>query len=117
MSQILRVKSVARKTLSPLRSYSTVKFPEAGFQPKQIQQKPQIRQFANPLLHAFLIASTTYIVLHSIWIRLEREEKEQVLTQRSKELEETIQTLLNQKKQELETSSDGRKWYKLWLWK
>ncbi|KAG2733512.1 hypothetical protein G9P44_003037 [Scheffersomyces stipitis] len=100
-----------------LRSYSTVKFPEAGFQPKAVQQpKPQIRQFAHPLFHTFLAASTTYIILQSIWIRLEREETELELTTRSKELESTIQNLLDNKKLELQADS-SRKWYKLWMWK
>ncbi|KAK6462662.1 hypothetical protein DFJ63DRAFT_169367 [Scheffersomyces coipomensis] len=103
------------KSILTKRSYSTVNFSHINEAPKA--PKPQIRQFSNPLLHTFLFASSTYILLNSIWLSLEHENKEKELLAKSKLLEDTIQELLDQKKVELEHSESSRKWYKLWLWK
>lgn len=89
------------------KQYSTVKFP----QPTQdLSTKPKLSQFKNPLFHTFLLASTTYIILHTIWLNLEFNEKKRTLEYQSKDLEEEIQNLVDDKKANIQ-NNNKRSWY------
>lgn len=68
--------------------------------------KPKISQFKTPLLHTFLIASTTYLLLNTIAMTLEYEEEKQKIETLEKSIESEIQTAIDNKKKQLES-----KWY------
>lgn len=95
------------------RKYSNVKFPQGNdIEPG----KPTIGQFKTPLFHCFLIASTTYITLQAVWISLTREEKEEEFISETKALEEKVQHLVEEKKNELDYKRN--KWYNIFkIWK
>lgn len=80
--------------------------------PHETVVKPQISQFKGPLLHTFLLASTTYIVLQTVWMNLEYSEKRAELEAESKSLEDKIQRLVDAKKHEFD--GRNRTW---WFWK
>ncbi|CUM62918.1 uncharacterized protein PRCAT00000478001 [Priceomyces carsonii] len=94
------------------RRLSEVKFPEEQVDPS----KPKIKEFKYPLFHTFLIASTTYVLLNSLYLKLEQEEKQNELLKRNEELENSIQILVNEKEQELRAKQ--KKWYSIFnLWR
>lgn len=72
--------------------------------PQPNTTKPSLGQFRAPLLHTFLVASTAYIGLHTVWAKLEYDERKRVLERESNELEGRILELVNGK----------RKWW--WFW-
>jgi hypothetical protein len=89
------------------RSYS-IRFPEhIG----EVATKPKISEFKTPLLNTFLIASSTCLVFHSLWLSLEYVEREKELSARAKVLENEIQSIVDVKKEGIVT----KKWY--WLWR
>ncbi|CAH2353818.1 hypothetical protein CLIB1423_12S03598 [[Candida] railenensis] len=97
----------------PVRKYSSVKFPEAAMKSSSdtpVAHKPSIRQFSSALYHFFLIASTTYIGLHTTWVLLEYTQKENELLQRTVDLENKIQELVDSKKAEI----PRRRWFQFW---
>ncbi|ODV78159.1 uncharacterized protein CANTADRAFT_7611 [Suhomyces tanzawaensis NRRL Y-17324] len=91
------------------RTLAKITFPEA-----QAQPKPKLSEFKNPLLHTFLVASSTCLVLHAVWLRLEYEVEEKKLAEKTKQLEDSIQDLLDEKRVEIERSN--KRWYH-YLWK
>ncbi|CAH6723093.1 hypothetical protein CLIB1444_13S00166 [[Candida] jaroonii] len=74
--------------------------------PTNINSKPNISQFKTPLLHTFLIASTTYLLLNTIAMTLEYEEEKQKIENLEKSIEFEIQTVIDNKKKQLES-----RWY------
>ncbi|CUM54124.1 uncharacterized protein AC631_04744 [Debaryomyces fabryi] len=106
-------RNIARRNIlyKILRGYSYVNFP-LGDSTEPL--KPTLSQFKNPLFHCFLIASTTYIVLHIVWINLSSSEKEAKFIEKTKVLEDRIQQLVDDRKNEYESK---RKWsnvFKFW---
>lgn len=107
MSMILQ--RASRALPRGYRHYS-VKFPQSV---EELQpQKPKVGQFKTPLFHTFLIASSTYMFLHMVGLALEHEEEQKLYIQAEKELETEIQTLVDQKKLQLQL----RRWYHF-FWK
>lgn len=95
-----------------LRDYSYVNFPLGN---SAEPPKPTLSQFKNPLFHCFLIASTTYIVLHTIWINLSSSEKEAKFIEKTGVLEDRIQQLVDDRKNAYESK---RTWYNVFkFWK
>ena len=94
-----------------LRSYSYVKFPQGD---SIESQKPTLSQFKNPLFHCFLIASTTYIVLHIVWTSLSSSEKEAKLIEKTRVLEDRIQELVDEKKDKFESTRRWSNMFKFW---
>lgn len=92
------------------RTLATVRFPEGAPAPP----KPLIGQFSGPLLHTFLIASTVYISLQSVWLALECGEKKEELLVRERVLEAEIQALVDEKRALLAPESW---WRGLRLWR
>lgn len=91
---------------STARRFYSVRFPEhVG----TISTKPKISEFKNPLLHTFLIASSTCLVLHSLWLSLEKVEREKELAGRAKEMEAEIQKIVDENKPKV-----AKKW---WMWR
>lgn len=94
-----------------LRSYSYVNFPQGNsIEPR----KPTLSQFKNPLFHCFLIASTTYIVLHIVWTSLSSSEKEAKFIEKTKVLEDRIQQLVDERKNEFESTRKWSNMFKFW---
>lgn len=94
-----------------LRSYSYVNFPQGD----SIESpKPTLSQFKNPLFHCFLIASTTYIVLHIVWTSLSSSEKEAKFIEKTKVLEDRIQQLVDERKNEFESTRKWSNMLKFW---
>ncbi|CAK7901229.1 hypothetical protein CAAN1_06S03070 [[Candida] anglica] len=87
----------------PRRHYS-VKFPQTS------APAPTVGQFRNPLLHCFLLASSTYIVLHTVWLSLEYEHREKELKKSTELLESRIQTYVDARS----TADKSKKWWKFW---
>lgn len=73
------------------RNYSKVQFPQESKEYVS-SDKPTLSQFKNPLLHFFLIASSTYIIMNGICITLENKEREKEIIKEQKSLESKIQT-------------------------
>ncbi|EGV65221.1 hypothetical protein CANTEDRAFT_102588 [Yamadazyma tenuis ATCC 10573] len=92
-----------------VRNYSSIKFPQAANE--IVHEKPNLSQFKNPLLHTFLIASSTYMVLHIIALIDQYDEEEKILSREEKVLEEKIQSIIDETKIRNEKS-----WYSF-LWK
>ena len=94
-----------------LRSYSYVNFPQGD----SIESpKPTLSQFKNPLFHCFLVASTTYIVLHTVWTNLNSSEKEERFIDKTKAFEDRIQQLVDKKRNELESKKSWSHVFKFW---
>lgn len=94
-----------------LRSYSYVNFPQGD---SIESRKPTLSQFKNPLFHCFLIASTTYIVLHIVYTSISCSEKEELFIERTKVLEDRIQQLVDEKKNKLESTRKWSNMFKFW---
>jgi hypothetical protein len=60
--------------------------------------KPALSEFRDALLHCFLLASTTYVALHTVWYVLELAERERELAATAAALETRIQALVDAKK-------------------
>lgn len=99
------------KALQRVRPFST-KFPEHAM----IQQKPQLSQFKFPLYNTFLIASSVYIFLNTVWYKLEHDEREKELTIKAKLIEDEIQQLVDSKKVEFQeiVQQEQKSWWKVW---
>lgn len=97
------------------RALSTkpIRFPET-MPETTVPIKPRIGQFRTAFFHSFLIASTTYMILHAIWYRMELENAQVAMEAKSALLEQRIQELVDEKKLRF----DGQKrWYhKLKFW-
>ena len=97
----------------PKRSYS-VKFPQDHQELNE--SKPNISQFKYPLFHTFLIASTTYMVLHAVSLSIDIGDEEKKYSEEEADLEQEIKTIVDQKKE-----MANKRWYSyLWnlkLWK
>lgn len=89
------------------RQLSTPVFPE---QIHASGERPSIAHFRTALFHCFLIASTTYIFLHNIWLGLEIEEAQESYEGRTLALEKQIQGLLDEKKENIQKK---RHWYSI----
>lgn len=106
---IRRACGMVPKTGRFSRSMTTVKLLE----PEVKEVKPKLSQFKNPLYHTFLVASSAYIFLHTMWFALEYEEEKKRLEAKSEALEKEIHGLVEEKKMELE--SKNRSWIpRLW---
>lgn len=110
MRSSLRGSRLAR----PFRSYATIKFNEDFDKPKT-SPKPKISQFRYPLFHTFLIASTAYMALITLWYGLEYNEVENQLKEKSSKLEQELNAALEEAKVELIEHKPKRSW--LFFWK
>lgn len=104
---------IARRQLPKLvgaRRYATVKFSENfdGQQPEVT--KPKLSEFRNPLLHTFLIASTAFMGLNTLWNWLEYAQVEKELIEKSKMLEAEMQKALDEVKEDITPKSKWLKW-------
>lgn len=94
-----------------IRRYSRTKFPEDGL----VHDKVKLSQFKFPLYNTFLVASSVYIFLNTIWFKLEHDEREKQLEIKSKQIEDEIQQLVNKKLVELkEIVLENKSWWKFW---
>lgn len=94
------------------RRMFSVKFPQSYEDLNHpVQSNPSLGQFKNPLFHCFLIASSTYMMFHIVSLKLEHDKEQQRYTYQEKELESSIQTIIDQKKRLLD-----RRWYHI-FWK
>lgn len=97
--------------LKNARYYSFVNFPQGNYVDAP---KPTLGQFKTALFHCFLIASTTYITLHTIWMNLHSSETEENLIEKTKSLEGKIQLLVDEKKNEIESKKKWTSILKFW---
>lgn len=116
---MLRIQSIASKI--PRRCYS-IKLPKIEGNPPHIAitnssnppQKPRLSQFRTAAIHVLIIAGTVYCALHLQWYKLEYAELEPKLVDRAKELETTIQELVDEKKAILIPNEKKNGWFS-WL--
>lgn len=73
-------------------------------------KRPQLRDFRYPLFHTFLLASTTFMALNTLWYSLEYEQVEQQLIEQSKVLEAEMQQALDEAREDLQKSSPKSSW-------
>lgn len=91
-----------------IRKYSSIKFPQE-FKTAN-NEKPTLSQFRNPLFHTFLIASSTYMLIHLFVSVSEYESEEKVLLKQEKDLESEIQSLIDVKAAQV----PKKRWYFFW---
>lgn len=90
------------------RKYSNIKFPQEF---KQVNnEKATIGQFRNPLFHTFLIASSTYMLIHLFVSIYEYQQEEKCLLKEEKDLEHEIQAIIDEKASKVPT----KRWYLFW---
>lgn len=95
------------------RTYAAIKFNENFDNPK-LSPKPKLSQFKYPLFHTFLIASTAYMALNTLWYGLEYNEVEKKLREKSAKLEEEMNVALEEAKVELVDQKPKRSWIFFW---
>lgn len=99
----------------PARCYS-IKFSENFDGQLPEPRKPTLRDFRYPLFHTFLLASTTFMALNTLWYSLEYEQVELLLIERSKQLEAEMQQALSEAREDIQKTS--KTWTsKLMFWK
>ncbi|CCE80052.1 Piso0_003149 [Millerozyma farinosa CBS 7064] len=92
------------------RLYSKLTLPDNDV----VRGKPKLGEFKTAFFHCFLIASTTYMVLHAIWTGLEYEEKEKSYLSEAGLLENRLQELVDEKKNKYKKT----RWFSSWgLWR
>lgn len=92
------------------RLYSKLTLPDNDV----VREKPKLGEFKTAFFHCFLMASTTYMVLHAIWSGLEYEEKEKFYLSEAGLLENRLQELVDEKKNKYEKT----RWFSSWgLWR
>lgn len=75
-------------------------------------KKPSLKDFRYPLFHTFLLASTTFMGLNTLWYSLEYEQMEAQLQEKSKVLEAEMQTALDSVRDEIKKPSWS--WFSFW---
>lgn len=88
----------------------------AQFPTGQSSPKPTLGQFKWPIANTLLIAATTAAVLNAVYYKLELDERELMLLEKAALLEQRIQQLVDEKKQEVVENSahKNKRWWKFW---
>lgn len=86
--------------------------------PTQEPVKPRISEFSHALYNTLMISLSTFFVLNIVYNKLEYNEVESKLKLKSQELENKIQSLVNEKDKELKLiQSKNHSWIsKLKFW-